>query len=108
MSDRTQVDIPALVGKAEEIHAIQKEMTAVMEEIKVKVTSLNSTWESPEAQQYQARFSNAQRDVEAVLRMVTIRANNIIRAAEAYNVSFQEVAVNIDELPGSSSVQALP
>jgi uncharacterized protein YukE len=107
MSERTKVDIVALAVRAEDVHAIQKEITSIMAEIMAKVTSLNNTWESPEAQTYQSRFSKTQRDIEAVLRMITIRANNIIRAAEAYNVAFREVSVNIDELPGSSSVPPL-
>jgi WXG100 family type VII secretion target len=107
MSDRTKVDTAALASRAQEINTIQREVTSVMEEIKVKITSLRSTWESTEAENYQAKFGRAQDSVAAVLNMITVRANSIVRAADAYNVSFREVAVNIDEIPSTSGVQPL-
>ena len=107
MSEHIKVDTAALEAKAGEINGIQVELTSLMNELTTKVTSLNNSWESPEASSYQAKFNKAQNDIEAVLKLMNIRARNIVRAAEAYNEGFREVAINIDEIPNAPGVPVL-
>ncbi len=94
---RVQPDV--LRAKAEELSAERTNVTNLMEQAKVEISSLSTSWKSEASEQFQNKFKQVYDDIDNLIAIMSEHINDITEIATIYSSAEKSAQSAGDSLP---------
>lgn len=84
-----------LVAKSSELSAEKNQISAIMEEAKMKMAGLTGTWQSQASDEFQSRFRQIHGDIDEMLNAVAEYVKDLSEAGAVYERAEQAVKTTV-------------
>ena len=84
MTAELRADPQAILGKSGEMKSIRTRLSSIMQDMKSRFQSLNSSWDSEASAAYQAQFTKIHKDIEEMLNIVDEYTRDLDEIAQKY------------------------
>ena len=84
MSAELRVDPQVIISKSGDMKSIRARLSSIMQDMKTRFQSLNTSWDSEAASAYQAQFNRIHKDIEEMLNIVDEYTHDLDEVAQIY------------------------
>jgi len=100
MSAELRVNAQTLLSKSGDMKSIRARLSNIMQDMKARFQSLNSSWDSEASASYQAQFNKIHKDIEEMLHIVDEYTRDLDDVAQKYITTEQKLEDIASSLPG--------
>ena len=100
MSAVLKADSQVILTKSNEMKTIRTRLSSIMQDIKAKFQSLNTSWESEASTAYQTQFNKIHKDIEEMLNIVDEYTRDLDEVAQTYITTEKKLEEISNSLPG--------
>jgi len=101
MTAELRVNAQTLLSKSGDMKSIRGRLSSIMNDMKAKFQSLNTSWESEASAAYQAQFNKIHKDIEEMLNIVDEYTRDLDEVAQGYITTEQRLEEISSSLPGN-------
>ena len=99
MSEDLRVNGQNILGKSGDMKSIRGRLSNLMNDMKAKFQSLNSSWDSEASASYQAQFNKTHKDIEEMLNIVDEYTRDLDEIGQKYISTEQKLGDIAASLP---------
>jgi len=101
MTAELRVNAQTLLSKSGEMKNIRSRLSNIMQDMKARFQSLNTSWDSEASATYLAQFNKTHKDIEEMLNIVEEYTRDLDEVAQGYIRTEQAVNDASGALPGN-------
>ena len=99
MSAELRVDAQVVQSKSGDMKSIRTRLSNIMQDMKAKFQSLNTSWDSDASATYQSQFTKIHKDIEEMLKIVDEYTQDLDEVAQKYIEVERSVSEESSALP---------
>jgi len=101
MTAELRVNAQTLLSKSGDMKSIRARLSNIMNEMKAKFQSLNTSWESDASAAYQTQFNKIHKDIEEMLNIVDEYTRDLDEIGQGYITTERKLEEISSTLPGN-------